>query len=455
MHYSGAHAAGVQPTLTRRTRSDSAVRSAGHPGSGTLPAPARTLGPLRDEGVSAFAPPPEGGAASLGEAAALPTDGPLRHARGGRATRLVACGLDLLLGRERRRRIRVQRTLLASATYGTVCAVQAYRIAQGLVDPRLGGLLIAVVALASLAFYLATRTGWSERFADPALTMPQMVFAMPMVAATYASGGPGRGALLTLVPVILMFGAFNLTRRQFTLVSVLGLLSFGSAMYAMSRLHPHVYSPTEEVVHFFFTATVLPAIALLAGQLSDLRERLRRQKADLTEALARIQELATHDELTGLNNRRHMQTLLEAEWRRCQRTAHGFAVCLVDLDHFKRLNDEHGHAAGDEALRLFAQEARRTLRDSDVVARWGGEEFLVLLSAARADEARCAVERLRSALAGHPRWQEQPHLRFTFSAGVAEYRAGEDVHHTIERADRALYAAKQAGRDRVACAPAA
>ncbi|WP_141044221.1 GGDEF domain-containing protein, partial [Escherichia coli] len=81
---------------------------------------------------------------------------------------------------------------------------------------------------------------------------------------------------------------------------------------------------------------MLPAIAVLGGQFTDLRDRLRHQKAELSEALARIQELATHDELTGLYNRRQMQVMLEAEWRRCQRTAHGFSVGLVDLDHFKR-----------------------------------------------------------------------------------------------------------------------
>lgn len=361
--------------------------------------------------------------------------------------------LDLVLGRERKRRIRVQRTLIAFAIYAALSVIQMYRISRGLADPWLGSVLIGVVLAASSIFYVATRTGWSERFADPALTLPQMLFGMPAAALTYASGGPGRGALLTLIAVILMFGAFNLTRRQFALVSSLGLVCLGTAMYTMSRLHPHVFSPKEEIVHFLFTLTMLPAIAVLGGQFTDLRDRLRHQKAELSEALARIQELATHDELTGLYNRRHMQGMLEAEWRRCQRTAHGFSVGLVDLDHFKRLNDEYGHAAGDEALRLFAQEARCTLRDSDVVARWGGEEFLVLLPSVKAEDARCALERLRAALARHARWQAHPHLKFSFSAGVAEYLPGEDIHHTIERADRALYAAKQAGRDRIACAP--
>lgn len=359
--------------------------------------------------------------------------------------------LDLLLGRERRRRIRVQRTLLAAGTYAALSLVQWYRIAHGLADPLLGGLLVALVLGASVVFYAATRTGWSERFADPALTLPQMVFAILAVAATYATGGPGRGALLTLVAVILMFGAFNLTGREFLAISLLAVVSFGLAMFTMSRLYPHEYSPTEEVVHFLFTATTIPAIAILAGQLSELRDRLRRQRTELSEALKRIQELATHDELTGLYNRRHMQAVLEAELRRAQRMLHGFSVCLVDLDHFKRINDRHGHAAGDEALRIFALEARRTLRDSDIVGRWGGEEFLVLLPGIGAEEARLAMERLRAALARDDAWQSRPELRFTFSAGIAEHLPGEDLHRTIERADRALYAAKEAGRDRSAC----
>jgi diguanylate cyclase (GGDEF)-like protein len=210
--------------------------------------------------------------------------------------------------------------------------------------------------------------------------------------------------------------------------------------------------PAIEFGHFLILAVTLPVFARLAGELSRLRDKLRQQKADLTEALARIQDLATRDELTGLANRRHLQQLVELERTRGVRSGHVFCLAMIDLDHFKRINDAHGHPAGDRVLRNFAREALATIRGSDVLGRWGGEEFLMMLPDTRAALAKLGVERLRQRAEGMRIDSEGTLINFTLSAGVVEHLAGEAVADTIARADRALYLAKQQGRNCVVVA---
>lgn len=150
----------------------------------------------------------------------------------------------------------------------------------------------------------------------------------------------------------------------------------------------------------------------------------------------RLTEDATTDPLTGLRNRRAFGRILG-------RLRPGSAVAVLDLDHFKHLNDEHGHAAGDEVLIALGTALRDSLRLSEHCARFGGEEFVVAFPGTGADEAALAIERLRAD------WTEQRPWPVTFSAGVAEIGPDEAVPDVLHRADRALYRAKTLGRDRV------
>jgi len=183
------------------------------------------------------------------------------------------------------------------------------------------------------------------------------------------------------------------------------------------------------------------APALLAG-MSDITPQKRLEE--------RLRELAMQDELTGLYNRRHFLELAEAELARVRRTGAPLSVAMLDIDHFKRVNDFFGHAAGDHVLRDLARAMRETLRGSDVPARFGGEEFVVLLTDTTLDGAMAVTERLRERVGrsevtlGHGRV-----ARITVSAGVAELGTSERLDSLLERADAALYRAKAEGRDRI------
>jgi diguanylate cyclase len=128
------------------------------------------------------------------------------------------------------------------------------------------------------------------------------------------------------------------------------------------------------------------------------------------------------------------------------------AIGLLDIDNFKRLNDELGHGAGDVALRSLAEQVAKSLRPDDVVARYGGEEFVVLLPATPDDEARQILTRLQRSLSGGLFMHERKTVLVTFSAGVTVYRPGEAIEPALERADEALYEAKRTGKNRTCVA---
>ncbi|WP_355661623.1 GGDEF domain-containing protein [Halomonas salifodinae] len=169
---------------------------------------------------------------------------------------------------------------------------------------------------------------------------------------------------------------------------------------------------------------------------------------DITEQKTlqrRLAFLASHDELTGLFNRRAGMSRLDEEIRRSQRYATPLSVAIADLDHFKRINDRHGHAVGDEVLCETAELMRQGLRASDVLVRLGGEEFLVILPGVDRPRALEAIERLRRLIELTPMGHQG--LALTLSAGVANWQAEETSHALLERADKALYRAKAEGRN--------
>jgi len=230
------------------------------------------------------------------------------------------------------------------------------------------------------------------------------------------------------------------------------VLLFGAAMVFMVLRDPLAYPPAIEFGHFLLVATMMPAMSLLAARLSRMRHRSRLQRAELAQALARLRERTTRDELTGLVNKRHMQELMEQEHQRCIRSGQSFCLAMMDIDSFKPVNEAHGYTVGDAVLRAVAQEALRHVRLSDMLCRWGGEEFVLMMSDTRAALARGGLERLHQKVGALRILHGSAAVGITLSAGLAEHHAGETVVQTLERAERALNEAKAQGRDRVVVA---
>lgn len=164
---------------------------------------------------------------------------------------------------------------------------------------------------------------------------------------------------------------------------------------------------------------------------------------------AELQELAIRDPLTGTYNRRAFNAAIERELARSGRSARTFCLALLDIDHFKRINDRFGHGPGDEALKAFADCCQKELRTTDMMARFGGEEFLLLLADTNAAAAKPLLERVRKAVTELQIPALSADYPIRFSAGVAEWRPGETRDALVRRSDQALYRAKAAGRDRI------
>jgi diguanylate cyclase (GGDEF)-like protein len=192
-----------------------------------------------------------------------------------------------------------------------------------------------------------------------------------------------------------------------------------------------------------FAMAVIVAVVYVYATLRDRYERMADQLN------ARLEALATTDQLTGAFNRRMMERLLERARDRLRAPEDRSAVLILDVDHFKRVNDEHGHEAGDRVLEQLVGVARAVLRDDDEIGRWGGEEFLVLSHADSTEAVEHVGERVREAIAAHDFGIGAP---VTVSVGGALRRADEEHDSLLRRADAALYRAKDGGRDRVVLA---
>lgn len=215
----------------------------------------------------------------------------------------------------------------------------------------------------------------------------------------------------------------------------LGLLRLGGEV-ALGQHREEFLAFVRSEMRLFAMAGLLYALAILKDQLADAHRQV-----------LQMHTLARTDPLTGLPNRLALSEHLEGEANR----AHGLYVVLLDLDHFKQINDRYGHAVGDEVLKEVGRRLRSSLRKGDMLGRWGGEEFMIVMRGESQHDVLAAVERLREDIAF---WPFEQVGAVSASFGVAEGHIGDSIHHLLERADKALYQAKHLGRNRVEFSPA-
>jgi diguanylate cyclase (GGDEF)-like protein len=196
----------------------------------------------------------------------------------------------------------------------------------------------------------------------------------------------------------------------------------------------------------FETAELLARVGS-AYHVKKLQDELQRRNADLDR-------LSRTDALTGLYNRRHLDAELSRLHRDSLRHQDPLCVLLLDLDHFKQINDTHGHAAGDDVLRSFTDRLRSELRAGDIAGRWGGEEFLVILPRTDLDGGRAIADRIRSVTAAKPVFAGRQSISVTVSGGCA-LGPGASIEAVVQVADACLYEAKAGGRNRIATGVAA
>lgn len=334
--------------------------------------------------------------------------------------------------------LRIRRFWMAAGSYAFFVALIVLGQALGTVSLTLPatGLLIAAVALVNLVIYLVFVFGLNLRFRDKSLTMLQMTVGILVITTTIFFIDTVRGAFLLLYVACFSFGLFRLRVTQFLLLTVLIITGYGTVVALLTVHRPEQVALGVELVQVLVLSALFVWFSFLGGYINRLRER--------------VEELAVRDELTTLVNRRELFNILDREVEQARREGDPISVLIVDVDDFKSVNDRWGHLVGDHVLREVARALVRGVRRGDVVGRYGGEEFLVILSDPEIEGALACGERLRHSVEHLGIETGGTRLSVTISVGATTYVPPEPLNATLARADSALYEAKAAGKNRVA-----
>ena len=355
--------------------------------------------------------------------------------------------------RERDRNARAQRRRAAwfgmiTASYALDTLFLVLFALVGTVDAKLPIIYGAVAAAISVGTIAILSSGRNLHLRDPNMAkilsyvgvamQLGVVWAAPQIAFPYLAN------LFT----VFAFGIIWLPLRDSVMVWSLGVIGTAAVLYAVEgRVGVPVGSDVELALVWLVLAANLGRCLVISVIANQMRTRLADSRARLATLLKQVEQLATHDELTGVLNRRALVMELERECARAERSGAPLSIALIDLDHFKRINDKYGHAAGDQVLRAFAVTVNTVMRTTDAFGRYGGEEFLIVLAIDAPKLALKVMERIRAAVAATDWNAIADGLAVTLSAGIASYRKGDTMEQLLRRADLALYEAKHAGRN--------
>jgi diguanylate cyclase len=331
-------------------------------------------------------------------------------------------------------RVRFRRYLIASGTSVIVISLFGVCVLSGALALQAFAIAAALTLVSIAAFYFVFRSGLNRRARDPSLTVPMMLSAICVCTYALYHLGTMRTAFLLIYPMIMFFGVFRLGTRGLLLIGAFIMSAYVLVVQLLAEQPTRLDPEAIELLRGLVLATVLVWFAFMGGYVHDLRKRLRE---------------SGYDRLTGLYNRGRVLDMLAQEKIRYDRGAGPLCVCLVDIDQLKDINDTRGHQAGDLALQRLAQIARDELRAIDSIGRYGGDEFLLVLTQTGLAGARECAERIRGRIALSDDIGNGASPPVTVSIGVTEHRQKESLQDTLQRADAALYRAKTARRNRV------
>ncbi|MBX3618775.1 MAG: GGDEF domain-containing protein [Rhizobacter sp.] len=361
---------------------------------------------------------------------------------------------DLVLTTRPRTRAHLGLWLTSVITYLLYIVIMWVQVGLGYTTTEIALRLMAATTVANACFYVGIRNEWGPQW-DRTLGLTQLLVGIVFMWITYAISGPVAAATVIIVASHIVYAMFAMPPRQVWQLVVFSLVGLAGTMVVSHQLDPARYPPGEQLISFLYIVLVVVLIARLAAIVARMNEGLRSQSRELAAALEKVRQLATRDDLTQVHNRRHITELMAMEQNQHERSGSPLCAALLDIDLFKSVNDNHGHQAGDDVLRCFAQATQAALRASDLLGRWGGEEFIVVFPDTTLAQARVALDRVREQVHQTDFTRMASGLRITFSAGLVQLGPGEKIEAAIERADQAMYRAKTSGRDCIVAEPAA
>ncbi len=350
---------------------------------------------------------------------------------------------------QRDQRLRLQILAIAAGSYALDAVWLACFWRLGILDAWIAPVYLALAEVIVAVFYLFFSRGWNLRLRDQDMAEAQITAAYALTLGFFVLA-PQVGIFFLLnLFVVFAFGALSMTVRRFVLAWFVLSAATGVVLLTEGEaVGLPLATPAQRIVVGLAFASMLGRTVLLSLRVGDLRAKLYRRNVALHEAKARAEALARVDALTQTLNRRTFFELAEEEMLRTLRNRRPFCVAVLDLDHFKSVNDRYGHPVGDQVLTRFAATVNGCLRATDKLGRYGGEEFVLLLPETPLAGGRVVVERIRAAVKRAGWAAIAPGLELTVSIGIAAFRRGETVGQLLERSDFALYTAKHEGRDR-------
>ena len=287
-------------------------------------------------------------------------------------------------------------------------------------------------------------SGFSERFANPHMTVWQMVYAVAVQLMAMAIAPQLTQLFLGILFVVFAFATLRIALRETLIVWLFACLAIAIVLTLSDQENLGIMMPSkwEQIVVAVSFATILLRSIGLGYYATTLRMRIYEKSHSLERA-------ATYDTLTGTLNRSVILPAIKEQISLRQRKQIPTCVAMLDIDRFKRINDTFGHPAGDAVLKKLAKDIHGSIRETDKLGRYGGEEFVVLLPATGIEDGAVVMERIRSAIASSSWHEIAEELSVTASCGIAEIRPSDTVEDAVGRADRALYNAKHRGRNRV------
>jgi len=342
------------------------------------------------------------------------------------------------------KRTNFQKWTIAMGLMGLYLMVVMVFHAMEMVQTSTVWVLLGLVAGFVLLFLLLFKTGLNHRMREKRLKFPIVLCALSGMLVVFYLEPVTQIVLAPFAFVSLAYGMYRIN-RFFAYVLAAYLLAGYAMVVGLHYLEQQNEALLRlELMHFLSLAVSMPAFVFLIGKVQLLHRILHRA----SRKIKNIQEDAQRDTLLGCYNRRYIVAALEEQKQLADETGIPLCLAVVDLDHFKRINDELGHLGGDEVLRTFARVAQENVRAGDIFGRYGGEEFLLIFPATSLLPALNTCERIRAQVESHP-WKGLLRSRVSVSIGVTQYIPGESVLEFFSRSDTAMYMAKEGGRNQV------
>ncbi|MGH6647650.1 MAG: diguanylate cyclase [Aquabacterium sp.] len=344
----------------------------------------------------------------------------------------------------------VRRLVLTLPSYLFIAVLLLACAGLGFVQPWQTAAVLGYNVAGIGAFYVLVRTGMAQALAkDPSLAFQRVMFNASMVMLAYALIPLARGLALQWLCMTILFDMRRLSALQVRVVAASAYAMLIGVVLLILEVSPSSIDRDAEFVNVAMASVTLCVLLVVTHIGQGISQHRKAQKVELERTVAKLNALSVRDGLTQLYNRRHFQTLLDEEVRRSHRCRRPFCVAILDIDFFKRVNDQHGHATGDVVLREVSRLLQNAIGPTHALARWGGEEFLLLMPETALADALNTLEAVGRAVREHDWADHAPGLRVTLSAGACQHGQGLNLTPTLELADRALYQAKHGGRDQV------